>query len=326
MGLGSLALFESVPVEVLSSIEAGLSQRAVGCGQVLVRAGEPSDFFGIVISGSASVERVQRGRTLQVASLREGDIFGELGMLLNQPRNSSVVATSEMGLLTGGATVFERLLDIDLVHDRVRDLVSRRLADDVIPVPVTLENDVTLGLRPLLPSDRSAFFQAAREASPELLYSRFFSAGSPSIRVLNYLVDIDFINQFAWVCTDAGGSGIGVGRYVRSRENPRRAEFAVTVAEDWHGAGVGALLLGACCVAAQEADVEVLTADFLSQNTPVKRLLLKAGAEFGKSHLGVTSAEFSPVSGLNLLGVGDAQRLRSAVADVVNAAGLALRH
>ena len=40
------------------------------------------------------------------------------------------------------------------------------------------------------------------------------------------------------------GEGVGVARYVRLDEDPEEAEFAIAIADDWQGRGLGRVLLG----------------------------------------------------------------------------------
>jgi GNAT superfamily N-acetyltransferase len=63
-----------------------------------------------------------------------------------------------------------------------------------------------------------------------------------SARQLAYLTEVDHRDHEALVAIEPSSrDGLGVARYVRSRENPREAEFAVAVADDWQRRGLGTL-------------------------------------------------------------------------------------
>ena len=61
------------------------------------------------------------------------------------------------------------------------------------------------------------------------------------------------------------GAGVGVARYVRSAAEPDKAEFAVAVADDWQGRGVGGALLARLSDRAREEGVRRFTAVILSR-------------------------------------------------------------
>lgn len=68
-------------------------------GDEVIREGEPADFFYIMLSGEAVVERRAEGGVEELARLREGDSFGERGLLKGVPRAATVRAVSEMRVL-----------------------------------------------------------------------------------------------------------------------------------------------------------------------------------------------------------------------------------
>lgn len=68
-------------------------------GVEVVRQGEPADFFYIVLSGEAVVEGRVEGGVSELARLREGDSFGERGLLKGVPRAATVRAVSELRVL-----------------------------------------------------------------------------------------------------------------------------------------------------------------------------------------------------------------------------------
>jgi len=76
--------------------------------------------------------------------------------------------------------------------------------------------------------------------------SRFFTGVQRLSRThLAYLTQLDHHNhEVIAAATAATREGIGVARFVRSREQPERAEIAVTIADSWQGRGLGSAPLG----------------------------------------------------------------------------------
>jgi len=96
-------------------------------------------------------------------------------------------------------------------------------------------------------SDKELLIRGFARLSPESRYRRFLAA-TPELteEMVRYLTQIDHRDHEAIIALeDKTGEGIGVARYVRSKERPDVAEVAVTVVDDWQGRGLGTLLLEA---------------------------------------------------------------------------------
>jgi RimJ/RimL family protein N-acetyltransferase len=178
----------------------------------------------------------------------------------------------------------------------------------------------------LLPEDRKAFTAGVLALSPDSRRRRFFTPAQPSRQLLEYLVDIDYVDHFAWVVLDqrAPDEGVATARFVREPDDPETAEMAFGVADRVQGRGIGTLLLGAVGVAAGEAGVRHLVGHVLEDNTPMRAVLAKAGGQSTFSEPGVVRVVVDPESAAALLDTGVRQELGAAVHDVVTAASLAL--
>jgi CRP/FNR family cyclic AMP-dependent transcriptional regulator len=80
--------------------------RVVG-GKSLISEGETGHEFFVILVGTARVTR--HGR--KIASLGPGDAFGELALLEKAPRNSTIVAETDMELVVLGQREFAGLID-----------------------------------------------------------------------------------------------------------------------------------------------------------------------------------------------------------------------
>ena len=94
--LKTLPLFESVPDEDLEKISPFVSEVSVSEGKPLVTEGDYAYEFMAIEEGTAEVRRGDE----KLADLGPGDFFGEMGLLGDDRRNATVVATSPMRLLT----------------------------------------------------------------------------------------------------------------------------------------------------------------------------------------------------------------------------------
>jgi cAMP-dependent protein kinase regulator len=121
-GLGlSPLLAELAPGEVAAMV-GGLKLVARGPGAILLTEGEPGDSLFILTTGVARVyRRDATGHNFQVATLREGDFFGEAALLTGQPRTATITAATDCELLVLDRPTFETLAQ---AYPRVRRLVE----------------------------------------------------------------------------------------------------------------------------------------------------------------------------------------------------------
>jgi CRP-like cAMP-binding protein len=321
VGLASIPLFADCGRDELERFASRLSPRALDDGETLMREGETGDFFGLVVRGLVAVTRGAE----QVAVAGSGSILGELALLRGRPRSATVTATSPTLALTGDADAFEALLRLTGVEPRLRRTVSQRLAANATSVPVTLKDGSIVLVRPLLPDDRARLTAELGAMSAESLRRRFFTTGAPSERVIDYLIDIDYTDHFAWVLIDRPGTSqgpaqsIATGRYVRWVDDPSRAELGFDVVDSYQGRGIGTLLLGALGVAAIAADIGAFHAEMLNENAPMRAVFAKAGATFSFAEPGVVEADLEPNAAATLLPPALRADLAASVRDVVTA-------
>jgi GNAT superfamily N-acetyltransferase len=149
---------------------------------------------------------------------------------------------------------------------------------------VELEGGLSVSLRPVRPSDRATLRREFLRLSPESRYRRFFAHISDlSDEMLTYMTEVDGIDHFALVATVDSPDlkterGVGVARFVRTREDPAAAEAAVIVVDDMQHRGIGRLLVLTLITAARERGVQCFTGEVLASNAPMLAALRESGA------------------------------------------------
>lgn len=150
-----------------------------------------------------------------------------------------------------------------------------------------------VALRPLLPEDRPAYVTFVTGLSAETLHNRLLGAG---MRVtdagIDRLLGVDPRFHVAIAATSPLDDGapriVGIGRFALEPDGSA-AEFAVTVADDWHRRGLGTILLEAIERASAARGVATLKGDVLPSNTAMLGLARKRGftlsATPGDAHL-----------------------------------------
>jgi GNAT superfamily N-acetyltransferase len=144
---------------------------------------------------------------------------------------------------------------------------------------VELSDGSPLEIRPLRADDKAGLAAGFERLSALSRYRRFLSPTADlTPKQLAYLTEVDHHDHEALVAIEPSSSdGLGVARYVRSREEPEQAEFAVAVADDWQRRGLGTLLLRHLAARAREERITQFTGLVLASNEPVRHLLQTLG-------------------------------------------------
>ena len=162
---------------------------------------------------------------------------------------------------------------------------------------VTLADGGRILVRPLLPSDRGELADRYLELSPEARRLRFFNAPDHlSSRLLDYLMDVDGPDRCALVAFDLDDEdtpGVGLARYVRSRDDPGCAEAAVTVIDHHHNRGIASTLLRRLAEEARRHDISTFTASVMWENRALLDGLRAFGAEVVPCEPGVASVRIA---------------------------------
>jgi CRP-like cAMP-binding protein len=118
--LTAIPLFSHLSEAEAKRLAAFASETSIAEGQILMKEGDYSTELIAIEEGTADV--IQGGQT--VASLKSGDLIGEMGLLSREPRNADVIATSPMLVLK--LTHWEiRRMSADTV-DRIKEIIEQR--------------------------------------------------------------------------------------------------------------------------------------------------------------------------------------------------------
>jgi GNAT superfamily N-acetyltransferase len=141
-------------------------------------------------------------------------------------------------------------------------------------IVVRLRDGSCARVRQIRASDAEPLRAGFERLSEDSRYARFHLAGSTlSEPLARYLTQVDHHDHEALVAIADRAGGVGVARYVRSRHDPRAAEAAVTVLDQWQRRGVGSALLALLAARARKAGIRRFTALMLAENrTLIERL------------------------------------------------------
>ena len=93
--LKQIPIFSRLSDEEANRLAAFATETSVAEGQILMKQGDYSTELIAIEEGSADV--IQDGE--KIASLKDGDLIGEMGLIEREPRNADVIATSPMRVM-----------------------------------------------------------------------------------------------------------------------------------------------------------------------------------------------------------------------------------
>jgi len=129
-----------------------------------------------------------------------------------------------------------------------------------------------------------------RRLSPQSAQRRFLSPKRSFSRTeLRYLTEVDGLDHVALVAEYPSAPArrlIAVGRFVRLDDDPRAAEVAVTVADEWQRRGLGSVLGKHLAHAARNRDIRRFTATMSSDNVAAHRLMATLTEHLDRHHVG----------------------------------------
>ena len=190
----------------------------------------------------------------------------------------------------GGREAFATMLELPGMVEKLIRTGRQRLAAFITPIPVQMRDGTQLHLRPVLPGDNERTTNDPVEFSSETLYRRFQTPRTPTMALMRYLFEVDYVHHFVWVMTDGfDGPVVADARFVRDERDPTVAEVAFIVADAYQGKGIGTFLMGALAVAADYHGVQRFSARVLSENHPMRAILDRFGAEWHREDLGVVT-------------------------------------
>ena len=105
--LGQVALFSHYSSRQLASVARLTTTIEVAGGRELIAEGQAGHELFVVLDGEAEV---RRGDTV-IATRGPGSIFGETALLVDRPRNATVVARTDMSVASIDRGNFQRLLE-----------------------------------------------------------------------------------------------------------------------------------------------------------------------------------------------------------------------
>jgi len=116
-----------------------MAERQFAPGDVIYREGDKSDFAYIIKSGRVEILKTEDGEARQVTVLGEGDIFGEMGVVLDQRRSVTAKALDRVMVRAISRMGFLDAINqqADLARPVLKTLLSRLHAEEEEAIKAT---------------------------------------------------------------------------------------------------------------------------------------------------------------------------------------------
>lgn len=108
--LRNVPFFSGMPLRELGRV-AGIAEEVVySAGSSIIRQGERGDSLFLIEEGEVRVHQRVHGREKEIRVQKERDYFGEMGILVDEPRTASVTALTDCLLLRISQADFHEIL------------------------------------------------------------------------------------------------------------------------------------------------------------------------------------------------------------------------
>ena len=125
--LTAIPIFSELSEAEANRLAAFATETSAAEDQILMKEGDYSVELIAIEEGTADV--IQGGK--KVASLKAGDLIGEMGLLEHRRRNADVIATSPMRLIKLTHWEIRRMSEetVERIKDTIKDRRERGVAD-----------------------------------------------------------------------------------------------------------------------------------------------------------------------------------------------------
>jgi len=129
-GMSRIRLLQALPAEEMIKLIPRMKSGLFRKGEAVFRQGEEGDRLYFILRGRVEIEREEGGQKKSIAELGDGEVFGEMALLIDEPRTATVRAVSDVRVLVLLRSDFRELLkESPVLQDAARELAGARLQE-----------------------------------------------------------------------------------------------------------------------------------------------------------------------------------------------------
>jgi acetyltransferase len=277
---GSIILFGmgGIGVELINDVSIGLAP----LNQILARrVMEETKIYRALAKGLRNKKPVDL-RPLEEIMVRFSNLIVDFPEIAEMDINPLVASNGKFSVLDARVIIDSKAID----HQPYPHLVITPYPAKYI-VPWKLKDGTEVTLRPIKPEDEPMELELIRGLSTETSRFRFFQIirDLPHEALVRFC-NIDYDREMAIIAEKREGDRtieIGVSRLIID-PGKRRGEFAVVVADDYQGKGLGTKLVDMLIEFAREKGIETVYGTVMSENIKMIQLCEKLGFTTRREH------------------------------------------
>jgi len=134
--------FLQVPPGNIQAMFMRIQEVPAKAGDVIIKQGDDGDFYYVIKSGQCKVTRTSKtGSELTLATLRQGDVFGEEALLSDAKRNANIVMSTDGILMRLSKEDFNELLKEPMLTWVTREEGDEMVKNGAIWLDVRLDSE-----------------------------------------------------------------------------------------------------------------------------------------------------------------------------------------
>ncbi len=134
--------FLQVPPANIQAMFMCIQEMPVKSGQTIIKQGDEGDYYYIIKSGKCKVTRASKsGSELTLATLSDGDAFGEEALLSEAKRNANIIMTTDGTLMRLSKEDFNELLKEPMLSWVTADQAKDMVKNGAVLVDVRLDSE-----------------------------------------------------------------------------------------------------------------------------------------------------------------------------------------
>ena len=141
--------FSRLPMTNVQQLFEELQEFPAKAGQVIIREGEPGDYYYIIRKGKCKVVRNVGVREIKLGILEKADAFGDEALVSGKPRNATVVMETDGMLMRLSKANFQELMHTPLVKRIDLENAMRAVTEGkALLIDVRMEEEFTANRLP----------------------------------------------------------------------------------------------------------------------------------------------------------------------------------
>jgi len=143
-------IFRALPPANLQKIIMGLEEISFEKGAVIIKQGDPGDFYYLIKKGYGLISRKPsaNAKEIKLAQLRSQDTFGEDSLISGEPRNVSITALTDISLLRLSRDKFISLIKEPSIKFIPHSQIAEKLTSGAILLDVRTPDEYKKGHLP----------------------------------------------------------------------------------------------------------------------------------------------------------------------------------